>query len=379
MKTVLLFENPPRRLRRKVLAGVLDFSGIQTFIFGGLDRYTPSREVAQRSEYIAGLSRLLAERLRARFGGQLLFETVSSGKIYFALSSAVAEREAEAVLEAETGKVFASTDGRLAAYYALTPAVLLQEMQFDGAAMRPAPEVLAEQLAEKKLRPLSLLTLDLQAHFDGAMAYRSVPRQEAAWSGRKMAVKLDLDNLGAFFREIRALDTRDRVSRALDGAITCALDADPTLIPIFKGGDDIFFLCDFEGWMGAVSGFYRRLKARVQQSPELWAYGPLFSVSGGVRRIARMETPLIFYSENAEKYLMEAKNRGKNRLIANGRELNWAQLEALATLVERDYDRIFPVGSADEFLEDAVLLAERIRKVGLPASEEMRICETVRI
>ncbi len=318
MKTVLPFEVLPKGLPfgGKITYCVVDISGIQSYIFHAMDRYTTPEEIRSRSSFIGSLTVEIHHRL-AEFPGYL-FGSVSSGKLLCGFHPSTKENTLRNFLDRLQRTVFASTRGKLTFYYALCQAKCITKQRFCSADMQHAGAVLGQLLEAQKYHCLNLLSTDMEREADPQLAPMDPPTAPADREENQGVVKLDLDNLGAFFRDITAYDRRHRVSRALETVINTCLSADCRIQTVFAGGDDIFFLCPLSQYLSVLSDFYRRLRKLLKESPELRGYEQnFFGISGGicVLRNSLDQIPLLSYWESAENALTAAKTKGGKNCI----------------------------------------------------------------
>lgn len=313
MKTVLPFENLPKGLPlgKTITYCAVDISGIQSYIFHAMDCCTTPDEIRSRSEFIARLSRKIHQRL-SRFPGYL-FGTVSSGNLLCGFRTSVKEAALRELLDRLQRSVFASTRGKLTFFYALCQAKCIPEQRYQVATMQHAGAVLSQILEKEKYHCLNLLSVDMEKEIDPELIPAESVIPPAKQEENQGVVKLDLDNLGAFFRDITAFDRRHQVSKALATVIDSCLAADSRIETVFAGGDDIFFLCPLSEYLSVISGFYRRLRSMLAQTPELAGYNSnFFGISGGicVLRNKLDQIPLLSYWEDAESALTAAKTKG---------------------------------------------------------------------
>lgn len=371
MKTVLPFEVLPKALpfSRKITYCVADISGIQSYIFHAMDRHTTAQLIRSRSRFVQQLTDKLLQRLQAIPG--YLFGTKSSGKLLCAFHPKTDTAMLEKLLGQLQRTVFASTEGKLTFFFALCGAKCIPAKRFRPT-MEHAGAALGRLLERKKYHCLNLLDVDMEAEADPEFAPRLEPAPGVGSKETQMVLKLDLDNLGAFFQNITAYDQRDRVSVALNQAIGDCLAADKRIETVFAGGDDIFFLCPLDSWLEVLSGFYTRLRQVFTDTAQLRDYGvKYFSISGGccLLRNKLDQIPLLSYWESAENALQAAKTKGgKNCLYLQlpSRELlhiRWENLCALSRLYSRLRKPLLARRSPDDTLLSHIsLLAEQLSR-----------------
>ena len=146
MKVFLPFRKLPEGLGlfRSARYCVLDISGIQKYIFMNMDRSSTLAEIHSRSRFVEELSRTLLDKIRDAYGKKLLFSAVSSGKVRFGLSTRVREDDLRALLDRLQRQVFASTEGKLTFFYAITQVTCVQERDFRASRMQYAGDDLAK-------------------------------------------------------------------------------------------------------------------------------------------------------------------------------------------------------------------------------------------
>lgn len=389
MNTVLPFQTMRKDLpfSRKILYCVADVSGIQNYIFHDMDCHTTADLIRSRSRFVEQLTDKLLARLEAIPG--YLFGTKSSGKLLCAFRPSVKPDLLQGFLQQLQRRVFASTQGKLTFFFAICPAKCIPINRFRST-MEHAGAVLGRLLEKEKYHCLNLLDVDMEAEADPDLMPVAESMGAAATNCSQLVVKLDLDNLGAFFQNIIAYDHRDSVSIALNQVIQACLAADKRIEMVFSGGDDIFFLCPLDCWLAVVTGFYTRLRQQFTHTPELTDYGTkFFGMSGGccVLRNQLDRIPLLSYWESAENALQAAKTEGgKNCLYLQlpSRELlhiRWKNLCKLSGLYAR-LQTMLPIQNNlnDTRLAHVGFLAEQLSRCGKGylTKEEERILYDIR-
>ncbi len=332
MKTVLPFKIMPKGLpfSKKITYCVVDISGIQSYIFNSMNCTTTPAQIRFRSEFVEYLTQYIHKKLSSVSG--YLFGTMSSGKILCAFKPSVDENQLKSLLDSLQRKAFASTQGQLTFYYALCLTTCIPEHRFQSEKMQHAGALLGQILEKEKYHNLNLLNVDMKNDVDVNLLPHIPTASPIVKTEDQVVAKLDLDNLGTFFRNITAFDYRHRVSEALKKVIDKCLSDDTRIEVVFAGGDDIFFLCPFDEYLSVISEFYNRLKKRLKESAELSDYANNFlGISAGlcVLRNTLDNIPLLSYCESAEDALIAAKTKGgKNCLYltlpGNGLlHINW--------------------------------------------------------
>ena len=359
MKPVLPFEKLPKGLLPggKILYCVVDISGIQSYIFHPMDRYTTPERIRCRSQYVGWLTQYLCQKLSEVRG--MIFVSASGGKILCGFPLSVKEKDLRTKLDALQRAVFASTKGKLTFYYAMCRAKCILQNRFNGEKELLAGAYLGQLLERQKYHCTNLLSVDMKKDSD-AFLIPAEPEEKAEEKCRDMGVvKLDLDNLGAFFRDILAFDRRHLVSMALEKEIDNCLRADARIETIFAGGDDIFFLCPLNEYLSTVCGFYRSLKSSFENNEYLKGYATdFFGISAGVSALRnRLDSiPVLSYWESAESALSAAKTQGSKNCVyiklPDGEKLSvrWDDLCFLSdiySLLKEPLHRCHRFGGAD--------------------------------
>lgn len=344
MQIVLPFEALPKGLpfSKKITYCLVDISGIQSYIFRAMDRNTTPENIRSRSAFVEQLAPALGERLRAAFPGKLLLDSSVGGNLLCAFHPSVDKAALQARLENLQRAVFASTQGSLTFFFAFCDARCIPESRFRPEKMTHAGAHLARLLEQEKYRPLNLLKTDMLREKDPGFTPPAVPVTEPENKEDRAVVKLDLDNLGDFFRNITAFDRRSRISCRLNLRIKTCLEEDPRITPVFAGGDDIFFLCPLAEFLPVVAGFYTRLRQALAADPELARYeSDHFGICAGISVcLKNNRVCLSSYWEESEQALHLAKTRGgKNcvylQLPAAQPHLSWEDLLFLAAVYDR--------------------------------------------
>lgn len=391
-QTVISFETMPKNLpfSKRVILGVLDISGIQKYIFSDVTAKTKSNDVKRRSLFIKRLSEKIFQELQKNYGKNLIFSNVSSGKLYCAFSPKTDIDGINNFCGLLQKKIYSSTSGRLSVFFAFAETIVITPKKYDNRRMALATSILAKKLSLEKLRPDRLFKINTKEYFDIGFteeALVSDVESSKECSSDCVAIKLDLDNLGAFFNSITSFDVKNNVSIAFDNTISRVLDSDNRITVIFSGGDDIFFLCDYGCHYDVLSTFYNNLLSEISKNSHLKRYleEGLFGISAGACRV-RGEfgtVPLIYYSESAEKMLETAKTQmGKNCLCLDGKRLSWEQLLAFNSVLSSHFDRLFPdTKTYKSVIKNPYLLRDRILKTNAAshllgaANKELAIIE----
>lgn len=350
MKTVLPFKDIPKGLpfSKKIIYCIVDISGIQSYIFHSMNCNTTPSQIRFRSEFVEYLTQYIYKKLSSESG--YLFGTMSSGKILCAFKPSVDENHLKSLLDSLQRKTFASTQGQLTFYYALCLTTCIPEHRFQSKKMKHAGALLGQKLEKEKYHCLNLLKVDMKKDVDTNLVPQIPSNTPTVKTDDQVVAKLDLDNLGVFFRGITAFDYRHHVSEALKKAIDQSLHDDSRIEVVFAGGDDIFFLCPLDEYLSVIPAFYNRLKKFLKQTPELTDYANNFlGISAGlcILRNKLDNIPLLSYCESAENALIAAKIKGgKNCLYLtlpnNGLlHINWDNLCFLSDVFTRLKEHLF--------------------------------------
>lgn len=392
MKYVLPFETLPKGLPlgRKITYCLVDISGIQNYIFHGMTRNTSAEQLRSRSRFVAYVTDYLYQQL-AQFPG-FLFGTRSSGKLLCVFRSSVKPARLQPLLDRLQQVCFASTEGLLSFYYAMCEAKCIPQEKFCEQYMTLAAQEAGRILeTEQKYRAINLLSVNMTEK-DPALIPQETVDQAVPPTEDLAVVKLDLDNLGAFFRGITAFDQRDRISRAIDEQIQACLDADSRIMSVFAGGDDVFFLCPVHEYLSVVATFYQRLRQRLNQHPDLQAYEQNhFGLSAGISLLRQHgQTSLLLCWEQAESALHHAKRRGGKNCICvllsdnEGRIMNWPDFVALSALSVRHAAMLDNSRLTGANRMDVQWLCQQLKKYcsrlcSGAGEKEMSILESIRI
>lgn len=318
MKPLLPFEKLPKELgfNKKITYCTVDISGIQSYIFSSIDRYTTPEEICNRSGFVEHITRYIHHKLSKISG--YLFGSASSGKLLCAFRTSVNEDELCKTLNTLQRSVFASTEGKLTFYYAICQAKCVKEQAFNRENDLHASAQISTLLEKEKLHCLNLLGTDMQKDKKEELIPSFAPVNLSDAAKDMAVVKLDLDNLGVFFRDIITFDRRHRVSVALDETIHNCLTADKRIHLLFAGGDDILFLCPMSDYLSVVSDFFRRLKIMMLENPNLSDYAQNhFGISAGICTLRKSldNIPMQAYLENVEDALATAKTKGNKNCV----------------------------------------------------------------
>ena len=348
--TCLKFRDIPPDFKKgeKVYVVQYEFSGIQSFIFGEANMNTSIRDVHGRSLYIRKLTDELEREIR-KYWKKMRTLSSSSGKLICALPWRTRERDITAVSDKLQRQIFVTTAGRLEMYYAYTFASI-ETAGTSGPAVN-AGTALTLGVNKNKYHCANLLKADPELDHYDTFGIVSLIGESEDRSGRKildseagMAVKFDLDNLGAFFQKVTNFDERQAASKALSDVLDDAFSGLSHTAKIFVGGDDIFAISKMDHYLQDIAGLYRNITDRINSEPELALYREVFGISAGcsVIRNDLGNTPLLYFFESSEEQLTDAKNTTKKNVISvSGTILTWEQLLLLSDVTEKYEKEIF--------------------------------------
>lgn len=375
-KSHILFRQIPAQFRKgeKLLVAQYEFSGIQRYLFGSGDTAMTEAQIHSRSRHVEKLTELWSERLAAAFPrDSYRVLNLSSGKLICAFSRKIDENRLHALSESFQKQVYGATAGVLELYWGVAKAVVCREdkPKYD----LDVTAVLAAQVQKQKFHCTALLGASLVPEDPTLLAKNLVSTEEAApRTGSGVAIKCDLDNLGLFFGQLRAFDTRKAASGALKQVLEAALDDF-----IYIGGDDIFAVAPLSQGLHTLADMYQRIRRGIEEREELAPYRPHFGISGGVSAVEFFggTLPLIYYLESSEEQLTQAKSHpGKNCVCYEDRLLTWEQVALLSRLLTAHGEKLFPGGSGGyrECMKDPVYLAQRLLRLGADLSREEVDC-----
>lgn len=364
----LLYQHLPPFLRagEEIYLAHYDISGIQAYIFSQISIYTSKEEIAERSKYIENLTLRIAKYLLTQFPGKANVLTSSSGNILCSFAGTLQEGKIREVSDHVQRAVFATTEGRLEIYYGLARAIAVEGKIPEGT--RSASALCWEDLQRQKFHCTNLLRTDFQKDIldeikvnAGISAEDKETVRKSIQDERKVyvAIKFDFDNLGAFFHSLNSFDESRAASEALEEIIKHCFDGINGVRPIFTGGDDIFAITELKRCYIVLEQMYERIKHSIDVSPAMEKFrGENFGLSGGCSFIQSSygEVPLIFFMEESEEALSEAKripgkrsivfwNDNLKRELSDAEEVdpaeldgvfNWDQIRVLAKVQSAD-------------------------------------------
>jgi len=339
-KEVLFFKYIPQGYREneKVLFAGVDFSGIQNFIYQD-DNIESLNEIAGRSEYIQLLTVKINEELKEILEDYFYTPiTVSSGKIQAILKN---DKNARSLFENHLKKVqetvFFENQGKIGIFYGATH-VLLQNRGSGGC--NDAFFALANVIERNKYQSYNLYVSDSQYSGQAQYSVHSLlPKKESENSIfpdsiKLAAVKMDFDNLGNLFSNIREADVKADISKTIKETINEAFSEVNNIHLIYAGGDDMFFICPFKEMIEVIQTVYLNIKRRVYEEPVLADYNKDFGISCGIC-LFHKDVPIIHYMDNAENELLKSKDRGKNRITVENLSISWDEWQELHEIMHR--------------------------------------------
>ena len=381
----IAFQQIPDHFRsnEKLLVAQYDFSGIQRYLFGSGDITMEQDDVRRRSIHVEQLTMELSHRLEKAFPrNHYRILSLSSGKLICAFNRWTNAKKLRSFSDLFQRQVYAATAGGLEVYYAIVPVVVRSiDKITDG---NDASGTLALLVNENKYHCLNLLHFDMTTQQDVGLGIDTlVPPStpSSSYEGSAMAIKLDLDNLGSFFSQLRAFDQRLAASTALKSVLEHSLETS-----IYIGGDDIFAVAPLEDALGVVASMHQKILDGISTRPELALYRPHFGISGGISSVEFRSSriPLIYYFSSSEDCLSMAKQHpGKNCVQYGARLVNWQQISTLSRLWDTHHSRLASnQKDRSRCLRDPKVLAQQLialhRKRSILTAQEVTLLEQIR-
>lgn len=360
----ILFDQIPAEFSKgeKILVVQYEFSGIQRYLFGSGDISMTEDQLHRHSRHVEMLTVQLHRCLAEAFPKQACrVLSISSGKLICAFSKKTDKQKLQQLSEDYQKRVYAATAGMLELYWGMALAVVCRQTK--PKCRQDVTAALAGQIQKQKFHCTGLLGASLTAQDESLLAQNLVceefplPRR----TGSGIAIKCDLDNLGLFFGQLRAFDTRKAASAALKSVLEGALDD-----YIYIGGDDIFAVVPLEKGLHTLADMYRRICLGIDTSRELAPYRPHFGISGGVSAVEFFDgkLPLVYYLDSSEQQLTQAKEHpGKNCVCYENKILTWQQVALLDKCLAIYGEKLFPGGSGAALracLRDPGYLAQQL-------------------
>ena len=382
----ILFKNIPRELKKnkRVKVILLELSGIQKYIFEDITIATSVQEITRKSSHVIEITESILAWLIERYkNSDILVLNKSSGKIFVSLSPKVSDEAINMDLKEMQRIIYASTGGRLELFYSYCVAKITNKakcLQKGNAVLR-----LSLGINENKYRCINVINIDIQKYKrkEFELNKKNISVEEKIMEKKRyMAIKLDLDNLGVFFNNLMEFDEKKQASHALNEALEESVKGIRGIIPIFVGGDDIFFIAPMKTYLSNLYKVYVQLKKAIESKEELKLYQSCFGLSAGCNYIRNDlgETPLYFYYNSSEKELEKAKKyAGKNVVSAVDTILTWEELGVIESVLREKYKTIIDMLDSNQemvhmvrikMLRDRIITLNRNQRIKLTAEQE---------
>ena len=327
-KQYLLFEKIPAPLKEKerILVANIDVSGIQSFIFGSKSIKDLEEDFFYKSRFVADLTQKICEKLQREFKDFILFSDIG-GKILCGFKKVKNERKILLCLDLIQRDIFILTKGKLQIFYGVAECFVTQKNDASPTVL----STVSSLTAENKLCCKNILFADLSATPDSALLPQIEKKNGKATRGNFAAIKMDLDNLGAFFASVKEVDKKRRYGEILNEIVSGVTEN-----AVYIGGDDIFAVVDCFNAIPKTAEIHTRLKAAIkEQLPE---YYPKFGISAGVCGVGNSAAavPPVFYLQKSEEYLEKAKSTAnKNCVCIENSNYSWEDFLYLAVLYQK--------------------------------------------
>lgn len=364
----LYFREIPKEFKKneKLIVGLLEFSGIQSFIFGAVNVYSEKEEIKARSEYVSRASlkiyEMLSREIKSRYKLRAL--TMSGAKLMVAVSPSFKVKRLEEIFSRVQRIVYAETEGALEAYFGICTACVSEKenKNTDFSAER----YLRLLVNDNKYSCRNLVNFPMENYRLGELDFLNFLRKYNLGKPRKeesfAALKMDLDNLGSFFTDIRETDVRIKTGRALERILEGAVKSTEGVFPVFVGGDDIFVLIESENFYTVAAKLYENIKCGIFGAEELVHYRSSFGISAGMTILRRdLGGVLVFYySDLCETELENAKHqKGKNVLSFDSVIVSWEQISLIGRIMEENFDDI--ISGLD--INQKLIVLSRVREL----------------
>lgn len=169
------------------------------------------------------------------------------------------------------------------------------------------------------------------------------------------ALKMDVDNLGALFREKEEQEYRD-ISKKMEEFFSKTLYQeilkpyidDRVLYPVFAGGDDLFFIGSFH----KITEIAKKIKRRFNDFQHTLEVPHRLTLSAGIV-VAQPKYPLIHLAEEAEEALDLVKNYRpeKNSICIFGQPMGWEEFDECEKIQEKLYDLVVNKGESKALIQ----------------------------
>ncbi len=310
-----------------VIAFGIELSGIQKFIFNVTENKGSLRQIKENSLRIEGLTKDIYNTVSKVYtikDDAIL--TMTSGKLYFIAKKDSDVSTINRLLHNLQRDVFLSFGGVLRLYYAHVKTTLSKELRSDTNAYK----TLKDTLAKSRRQNYALLNIDGATSFTNLnhnVDIRSAttidkligPNQNHRYIS---GIKLDFDDLGAYFASIGYSDEILRISALIEKRVRSVIDEMDGIYTVFVGGDDIFILSNFYKFMDITLA----LKNGLQEAFNDLEYS--FGVSAGIVHF-KEKTSIVYYGEQLENELSLAKEQGKNRVAMENVCFTWEDFEKI--------------------------------------------------
>jgi|GEM_PF-5821960 len=311
-----------------VVFGV-ELSGIQKFIFNVTENKGSLRQIKENSLRIETLTDDLFEKIQTIHDVRSdEIVTKTSGKIYFIAKKETNVDALTDLLERLQKDVYLSFEGELRLYHAHVLATISEKPDGDVNAYR----ALKDRLAKMRRQNYTLLDVDGDTEYEDLR--RSIQVKNATTIDQLIkpdqthryitGIKLDFDDLGAYFGSIGNSDEIQSVSEQMMQKIDEVIEGIDGIYKVFVGGDDIFILSNFYRFMEVALA----LKSKLQEAFADFDYD--FGVSAGIVHF-KEKTSIVYYGEQLETELENAKQKGKNRVSMENTCFEWGSFERLVS------------------------------------------------
>lgn len=184
------------------------------------------------------------------------------------------------------------------------------------------------------------IVLDLPKNEEGTLEFGELA-EKAAGAKKLGILKMDVDNLGAYFRKLKTKTDYTVFSQKLvhffEGKIHELLTKEAfrnMIYPIFSGGDDVFLIGVWERIFDFVSvlqqEFAETFATEIEQS-RLDSTDKALGISAALV-VVDSSFPVVQFADLAEHDLDKAKQAGKNRLTVFGEVFTWEEFGLIVQL-----------------------------------------------
>lgn len=169
------------------------------------------------------------------------------------------------------------------------------------------------------------------------------------------ALKMDVDNLGALFREKEEDEYRD-ISKKMEEFFSKTLYQevlkpyidDRILYPVFAGGDDLFFIGSFH----KITEIAQKIRRRFNDFQKTSGISHKLTLSAGIV-VTQPKYPLIHLAEEAEEALDLAKNYRpeKDSICIFGQPMGWEEFDDCEKIQDKLYDLVINKGESKALIQ----------------------------